>query len=294
MPANGAVTLPLAAGVSVPSAMPPFGVAEIRKRTHAVQELMRGVMKEGTHYGTIPGTPKPSLWKAGAEVLCMTFRLAPLLESRVTVDDPEREWSYTGTRRDGTAVTGTCVGFFEVEATCTIQGPQGEVLSRCSARCNNREAKYRSLSLFDIRNTIQKMAEKRAFVSAVLMATGASDIFTQDIEDFPELVAGQVAPPMPVQKVLENPPAQQTASSKPSPAAEKASKPMPGSNSGQGLSPKRSAWLLRVGQEAKVPPEAMERCMAYLQNAGSSEVRMFFDELARQKGEAFAPFRTAS
>ena len=96
-----------------PSALPCFGVNEIRKRTHAVQEVMRGVMKEGTHYGTIPGTPKPSLWKAGAEVLCMTFRIAPMLESRVTVDDLDAEWSYTGTKRDGTVVTGTCVGFFE-------------------------------------------------------------------------------------------------------------------------------------------------------------------------------------
>ena len=100
MSINGVVTLP-------PSAMPPFGVSEIRKRTHAVQEVMRGVMKEGTHYGTIPGTPKASLWKAGAEVLCMTFRLAPLLECHVTVDDPEAEWSYTASRRDGAIVTGT-------------------------------------------------------------------------------------------------------------------------------------------------------------------------------------------
>ena len=127
------------------------------------------------------------------------------------------------------------------------------------------------------------MAEKRAFVSAVLMSTRASDIFTQDIEDFPELVAGQVAPPMPVQKVVEIQPAQQTSSSELSPAAKKASKPMPGSNSGQGLSPKRSAWLLRVGQEAKVSQEAMSRCMAYLQIAGASEVRMFFDELASRR-----------
>lgn len=178
-----------------PSALPPFGVMEIRKRTHAIQEVMRGVMKEGTHFGTIPGTPKPSLWKAGAEVLCMTFRLAPLLESRVTVDDPEAEWTFTAVKRDG-LVTGTCTGYFEVEATCTIHGPGREVLSRCSARCNNREAKYRGLSLFDIRNTVLKMAEKRAFVSAVLMATGASDIFTQDLEDFPELLEPVIPKPV--------------------------------------------------------------------------------------------------
>ncbi len=120
MTINGVATTESAsAGFSV-SAMPPFGVTEIRQRIQAVQEVMRGVMKEGTHFGTIPGTPKPSLWKAGAEVLCLTFRLAPILESRVVADDLECEWAYTGIKRDGSVVHGTCVGFFEVEArSCT-------------------------------------------------------------------------------------------------------------------------------------------------------------------------------
>ena len=289
MSVNGVVTPPPTPAV-IPSAMPPFGVAEIRKRTHAVQEVMRGVMKEGTHFGTIPGTPKPSLWKAGAEVLCMTFRLAPLLDNRVTVDDPEGEWVYSGSRRNGTIVTGNCVGFFEVEATCTIQGPQEEVLSRCSARCNNREAKYRALSLFDIRNTVQKMAEKRAFVSAVLMATGASDIFTQDLEDFPELVGVPVLQAVPVIKE-----AGEAEAERPSPPSSTSLQvqSVGDPSAGSGLSPKRAAWLLRVGQESKVPPEAMERCTAFLQNARASEVKAFFDELARRKGEVFRPFLAA-
>jgi len=290
MSINGVVALPPApAMIPVPSAMPPFSVSDIRKRTHAIQEVMKGVMKEGTHFGTIPGTPKPSLWKAGAEVLCMTFRLAPMLESRVTTDDPDTEWTFTGTRRDGNIVTGTCIGFFEVEAICTINGMNGETFSRCSARCCSREAKYRSLALYDIRNTIQKMAEKRAFVSAVLMATGASDIFTQDIEDFPELVGVPVVQSVPVQKVVEVP----SPSSEASSAAEVAS-PAVEVKVGSGLSPKRSAWLLRVGVEAKVPQDAMDRCMAFLQNAPGTEVKGFFDDLARRKGEVFKKFIAAS
>ena len=291
MPANGVETLSQSAStIHVPSAMPPFSVSDIRKRTHAIQEVMKGVMKEGTHFGTIPGMPKPSLWKAGAEVLCMTFRLAPILESRVTVDDQDGEWAYTGSRRDGSIVAGICVGFFEVEASCTIQGLVGEILSRCSARCNNREAKYRSLSLFDIRNTVQKMAEKRAFVSAVLMATGASDIFTQDIEDFPELVGVTVVESVPVQKVVGVP---ESSSSPISSSVAPDSKPAVKANVGLGLSPKRSAWLLRVGLESKVPPEAMDRCMTYLQSAPGAEVKTFFDDLARRKGEVFKPFTAA-
>ena len=288
MSINGVVTIPPASAI-VPthSAMPPFSVSDIRKRTHAVQEIMRGVMKEGTHYGTIPGTPKPSLWKAGAEVLCLTFRLAPLLESHVTVDDPETEWSYQSFKRDGSIVSGTCIGFFEVEAVCTIHSMNGEILSRCSARCNNREAKYRSLSLFDIRNTVLKMAEKRAFVSAVLMATGASDIFTQDVEDFPELIGGHSIPSASASssgKVVDVGEAVLPSSG----AVTSPSRPT--SKAGQGLTPKREAWLFRAAQEANLPKETLEKCLDYLRTAASQEeVKTFFDNLAKRK-QVFEPF----
>ena len=62
---------------------------------------------------------------------------------------------------------------------------------------------------------------------------------------------------------------------------------------GAGLSPKRSAWLLRVGQRLKVPSEALDQCMEYLQNASGVEVKEFFDELARCKVEVFTPFWVA-
>lgn len=53
--------------------------------------------------------------------------------------------------------------------------------------------------LADIENTILKMADKRALVAATLIATGCSDIFTQDVEDM------GAASPEPAE---EHPPAQ--------------------------------------------------------------------------------------
>lgn len=285
MSTNGVDVLPQSGtSVQLPSALPPFSVADIRKRTRAIQEVMKGVMKEGTHYGTIPGTPKPSLWKAGAEVLCMTFRLAPILESRVVGDEPEAEWTYTATKRDGSTVSGCCIGFFEVEATCTVQGLTGEVLSRCSARCNNREGKYRSANAFDIRNTILKMAEKRAFVSAALMATGASDLFTQDIEDLPESLGKPIAP-FPTPNGVQS--QENTAGS---PDSER--RPIQRARCLQtnSLSPKRAAWLSKVAQESNVAPEAVERCMAFLRSAEPVIVTAFFDDLARRKCDVFKKF----
>jgi hypothetical protein len=53
-----------------------MSVAEVTQHAIAVQEVMQAVMKEGEHYGVIPFTDKPTLYKAGAEKLCMTFRIA--------------------------------------------------------------------------------------------------------------------------------------------------------------------------------------------------------------------------
>jgi hypothetical protein len=44
----------------------------------------------------------------------------------------------------------------------------------------------------DLVNTIQKMAQKRALVAAVLVVANASDFFTQDIEDMDFSYSGQV------------------------------------------------------------------------------------------------------
>jgi len=47
----------------------------------------------------------------------------------------------------------------------------------------------------DIVNTLQKMAQKRALVAPVLIATNTSDYFTQDIDDF---IEGQVVETQPI------------------------------------------------------------------------------------------------
>jgi len=47
------------------------------------------------------------------------------------------------------------------------------------------EGKVPNDEVFTLVNTIDKMAQKRALVAAVLIATGASAYFTQDVEEFP-------------------------------------------------------------------------------------------------------------
>lgn len=60
---------------------------------------------------------------------------------------------------------------------------QGKVVGNGFGNCNNRETKYNKTYSPDILNTLDKMSQKRAFISAVLFTTGGSRFFGQKVED---------------------------------------------------------------------------------------------------------------
>jgi hypothetical protein len=172
--------------------------ALVLSHAKTVQEVMKSVMKQNVHYGTIPGAgDKPTLLKSGAEVLCMTFRIA----DRYEVSD----LSVAGSIRYRV----TCIG--EHQTT-------GEVLGSGLGECSSDEEKYRWRKAVckeefeatephmrrvkfgrkqgghytveqvrtepaDLANTVLKMACKRAKIAMVLNVTAASDMFSQDLED---------------------------------------------------------------------------------------------------------------
>ena len=87
-----------------------------------IQDVMRRVMREDEHYGTIPGTNKPTLYKPGAEKLSMTFRFAP---------------KYTVERYD----MGN--GHREYEVICELYSINtGQFVGAGVGNCNTRETKY--------------------------------------------------------------------------------------------------------------------------------------------------------
>ncbi|NML34894.1 hypothetical protein [Paraburkholderia antibiotica] len=193
-----------------------FSAVEIRQRVNLVQEVMRSIMKSDTHYGVIPGTKKPSLYKPGAEVLCVTFRIADKYEIEdLTVDGMAR-------------YRVRCIGVHQVT---------GVVLGEGLGECSSHEEKYKwrraicaeefevtpenlrrlkfskwqnkvekqqqiRTESADQANTILKMACKRAKIAMTLNVTGASDIFTQDIEDVPEELRAHDEPGEPVLSAL--------------------------------------------------------------------------------------------
>ena len=143
---------------------------QVKLAIENVESLVREHMREKVDFGTIPGTPKPSLYQAGAERLARFFGLGALVEQTRAVEN----WD------DGFLLYQYKVGIGPIT-------PNGVVpIAWCEASANSKEKKYVNKPVYDVANTLMKMAEKRAYVGAVLMATNTSDFFSQDLEDLPK------------------------------------------------------------------------------------------------------------
>lgn len=178
---------------------------QVRAQVNLIQEVMKSVMKKDTHFGTIPGCQKPTLYKAGAEVLATTFRLS--VDPEVADLSTHDEIRYR-VRVKLTAVNGHVVGIGIGEASSNEEKYmwrkavcQEEFDSTPEDRRRTKWSKGQNgaysiqqvrTNIADIANTILKMAKKRGQIDAILTATAASDIFTQDIEDLPEEVRAEV------------------------------------------------------------------------------------------------------
>lgn len=134
-------------------------------RTNMMEQFVSEIMKEGVDYGVIPGFPKPSLFKSGAEKLTDIFGFSKRVEVLNRVEDWE-------------------VGFFHYEIKVTLVNKRsGLIEAEGIGSCNSKEKKFKYNDTFTIVNTVLKIAKKRAVVDAVLSATRSSSFFTQDVED---------------------------------------------------------------------------------------------------------------
>lgn len=177
--------------------------ADMRAQVNLVQEVMKAVMQgpskdnpAGVHYGTIPGTPKPTLYKAGAEVLAATFRIAVSYQTEdlSTADVVRYRVTATGTHQTTGVVMGAGMGECSSGEEKYKWRKAASTAEFNAATEDRKRVKYgRDYSVNQVRtepadlaNTVLKMACKRAQVAMTLNVTAASDIFSQDIEDLPE------------------------------------------------------------------------------------------------------------
>ena len=182
-----------------------------------IKQIQLSVMTEGVDYGTIPGTPKPTLFKSGAEILNKFGRLVA---------------TYENTREVGDGVSGPDI-FYRSICRLHYSDSSGPVVAEGEGSCGSWEKKYRyrmqrsacpgcgkelrkskhanewycwaakggcgakypldspavqpgglteNPDPHDLDNTLLKMAQKRGLTAATLNAHAVSGIFTQDLE----------------------------------------------------------------------------------------------------------------
>lgn len=194
--------------------------SEVKQRLEAIQQLLRDVLKPATKesgwdgdYGVIPGTgTKPSLLKAGSEQILAMFEIAvdPVVED-LSTEDCSR---YRVTARLIHVPSGNFLGagigeastnetkykwkktYVQKEFDATDPERRKIKHSQYKGRNDMWEDKQELLirqEPADLANTVLKMAKKRAQIDATLTVTGASSMFSQDLEETAE--DGQQEPP---------------------------------------------------------------------------------------------------
>lgn len=170
-------------------------------------KFSKEILKENLDYGTIPGTNKPSLYKPGAEKLRVAYQLGVELKC---IDKTESftepcilDYTYKAIIRSKSGQ-----GLAECDGNCNSQEtrykytwipvpdkdkPSEEQRNILKAKKEGKmmlkgtnwiwHKRQEATEIAGLKNTIMKMSQKRAFVGAILMATGASEFFTQDLED---------------------------------------------------------------------------------------------------------------
>jgi len=202
---------------------PVMDLAAAKQRLLEFQSFVKDYLVEGEDFGAIPGTPKPTLLKPGADKLCELYGLSDDYEFIERVEDYDRSiFDYTikcilTSRRHGLMVSsglGSCSSleskyrWRDAKRVCPQCGKDTIIKGKaeygggflCFAKKGGCGAKFgendpaiveqaigRTLNedIADLKNTILKMAKKRAKIDATLSATRSSGVFTQDIEDMP-------------------------------------------------------------------------------------------------------------
>lgn len=196
-----------------------LSVEQVIAQAEKIQKVMEAVMHKDEHYGVIPGTPKPTLLKPGAEKLCLVFRLDPqysIIEKtdgdHLTILSTCVLYHINSGMRMGSGM-GSCstkeskYAYRKSGRACPSCGIEGSIRKSkpeygggwyCATNnggCNDKfkagdpaiesqdTKRVANPDIADQYNTVLKMANKRSLVAAVLNVTAASDIFTQDLED---------------------------------------------------------------------------------------------------------------
>jgi hypothetical protein len=194
----------------------------LKQQVLELEAFKKSIMIVGVDYGVIPGTDRPTLLKPGAEKLALAFGLVPQFSVSNKIEDWTAGFFFYEinceliSKRTGDIVANGIGSANSKEPRYRWRNEQpvcpqcGAQLRRskrtvasgddpgwyCWARMGGCGAEFPKSAIrvgrvensepYELVNTLGKMAQKRALVAAVLIATGGSSIWTQDVEDFSE------------------------------------------------------------------------------------------------------------
>ena len=176
----------------------PQTAVQVKAQVAVIQDIMKSVMIQDVHYGTIPGTQKPTLYKAGSEMLLSAFNIAvePVIEELSTYQEIRFRIQVRGIHM----ATGGLVGIGIGEASSNEERykwkkaadrefnatPEDRRRIKFTSywdqdqrRRVEKEVKQVRTEPADLANTVLKMAKKRAQVDMTLTCLAASDVFDQ-------------------------------------------------------------------------------------------------------------------
>lgn len=159
-------------------------------------------LKKGTDYGEIPGVDKPTLLKPGAEKIAQLFGCVANATVTHRESDATTGYLYVEVRVDlvnlqtGVSIgagIGSCSSYESKyrwrwewwNANSKPTGDEWEIFRKRNGSTSYRR-RIENRDLADQWNTVIKIAKKRALVDAALTISGASEKFTQDVEDIVE------------------------------------------------------------------------------------------------------------
>lgn len=250
-----------------------LGSQDVLARMTRILEIQKTVMKEGTHFGRIPGTPKPTLYKPGAEKLLVTFQIAAIpthVEDLSSADEIRYRVRVQGMSQITGVVLGEAVGecssneekYRWRKPVCDQEWDEAPEDGRRAVwkKYDGKvyKAKQVRTSPADVANTILQMATKRGLIPMTRVVLACSDIFDQDLEDMPEelreslLDMDQSAKPTPhaPQRKSEAAAAPEPAPASPPPAAAPAAQPPAAVNGGDLISEKQAKRFYAIGMGA--------------------------------------------
>ncbi|MEM4546836.1 MAG: hypothetical protein QW328_08775 [Nitrososphaerota archaeon] len=141
-------------------------IQQLKTQYDMFRRLQQVVLEENVDYGFPSGKrtaeQKPSLYKSGAEKLTRLFNLTPEFDLIKQIEEQD---------------------FIMYTFKCRLKTVTGQLIGEGYGACNSREKQGWKANPWAFQNNVLKMAKKRAHVDAVLTGLGASNVFTQDLED---------------------------------------------------------------------------------------------------------------